>query len=114
MKLKYLLIPTSLVPTTVLVTSCACFVGYKVTFKDLQGISFSNTKAKRHQHFSVVGNVNPGVRLTFWKIQIGSNTYLAGDDSRVRVTQTSAGAPVNVIIEALLVEDDITITIHCS
>lgn len=114
MRLIKLLLPITTIAASTTISSCACFSGYKVTFTDLQGISFSNTKAKRHQHFSVIGNVNPGLKLTFWKIQIGSNTYLAGDDSRVRVTQTSAGAPVNVIIEALLVEDDITITIHCS
>lgn len=113
MKLLKVLIPASTIAVVAPIASCACTQGYKVTFKT-DGVSFPNadrTTAKRHQHFSVVGSVNPGVKLSFWKITIGNNSYLKGTDDRVRVSQTDGGAPITVSIDALLVEAEITIQV---
>ncbi len=111
MKLLKILIPASTIAAVAPIVSCACVQGYKVTFKT-EGVSFPNagsTRAKRHQHFSAIGSVNPGVALSFWKITIGNNAFLSGTDDRVKVTQTSAGAPITVSIDALLVEAEIII-----
>lgn len=107
------LIPISTLAVVAPITSCACFSGYKVHYVDIQGVSFPNagkTKAKRHQHFAVIGTVNPGMSMTFWSIKIGNNTYLSGTDDRVKVVQH--GTEIHVSINALLVENDIYITVH--